>query len=174
MDLTEKADKVVPLGLRIDNLERKLRDLKDVRHDKRVMDLEDAILRERGPLIQPVREELSKLIAEREAKRRPPAPRWSVDCPQSVIDACTRYWRGTTNSGNFRIHAWNDKHILTSYPGGSAYNRFNGAETFRAGYYVISTAATNRMDGDCVDLPGRACPRIYEEVLANYKPKKLK
>ena len=161
-----KIENPLTLSQRIDGLEGKIRRLSNVDQDDRIWDLKRTILKEREPILKPLKEELAKLVAERAAKRRPPTPRWPENCPEKVVKACEKYWSGTTNCGNFRIHAWNDKHILTSYPGGSAYNRFNGAEYYSAGYSLIPVNCTGTLDGKRITLPGRACKKTFEEVLA--------
>ena len=128
-----KIENPLTLSQRIDGLEDKIRRLSNVDQDDRIWDLKRTILKEREPILKPLKEELAKLVAER---------------------------------GNFRIHAWNDKHILTSYPGGSAYNRFNGAEYYSAGYSLIPVNCTGTLDGKSITLPGRACKKTFEEVLA--------
>ena len=83
------------------------------------------------------RQEAATLREELEASKRPKKPRWPESTPPEVIDVCNRYWSGTEEYSRFRIHAWNDVAVWTSYPSGGYYDN-GGYHPASPSYCLIS------------------------------------
>jgi hypothetical protein len=107
------------LFAQIESLEAKLRRMSDVSMDPRMIALGDQIWLERKPKLDEITKEIQEMRKLYEANKPKKKPRWPEDCPQKVVEQCNNYWSGTTERYRFRIHAWNEKAIITSYPGGS-------------------------------------------------------
>ena len=95
-----------------------------------------------------VREENAPKVAEIDARikslrdaKPAPKPRFPVDAPQAVLDACDKFWRGTTEHATYRIHLWNNKAVWTSYPAGG-YSNAGGWNPTPPSYRLISFSET--------------------------------
>ena len=100
----------------------KLRDLRETRWEPRVRALQAHILDERAAEIKSVEAQIAALRSKRPAA----PPRWPENTPANVLEVCRKYWDGTTEFTKYRIHAWNDKIVVTSYPGGKYFDNGGG------------------------------------------------
>jgi hypothetical protein len=84
-------------------------------------------------------ERVEAQIEELRAKRVKPKMRWPDSTPPEVIDECNAYWVGTTEYWTYRIHAWNEKAIWTSWPSGG-YSTNGGWVKVKPCYFLICRA----------------------------------
>ena len=83
---------------------------------------------------------VAEVRAEIEALRaaRPPKPpRWPIDTPTDVLDLCDKFWRGSSEHHEYRIHCWNERAVWTSYPSGG-YSDNGGYHPTPASYRLVS------------------------------------
>jgi len=142
---------------------KKIRLDQSIRQDDRVLDLIDHIRDEKKHLFDKIDAEIAELEKQRKPQR-PKTPRWPVDCPEAVIKACTVYWSGTSEAHRFRIHAWNAIKVITSYPGGSLYNRM-GSEYCSPEYHMIELSKCH--SDNCIkSWSGRLSKKEMADALA--------
>lgn len=87
--------------------------------------------------IQSQVDEIANKINDLLINKPAPKSRWPEDTPEQVIKECKQHWLGTTEYGVFRIHAWNDRAVWTSYPAGG-YSDNGGWHRTPASFYLIS------------------------------------
>lgn len=108
-----------------------------IRQDERVLDLIDHIRDEKKPLFDKIDVEIAELEAQRKPQR-PKTPRWPIDCPKKVIEACAEHWSGTTEHSKFRIHMWSETKAITSYPGQTGWSGVGSTQYYQPHYRMIS------------------------------------
>ena len=148
------------------NNEVGLRELKDqltmlewIDGDPKVNAARAIVRTERMPRINA----LKAKIAELQAKRPGPKPRWPENTPANVLAVCNLYWRGTTEFYTFRIHCWNDKFVCTSYPSGG-YSDNGGWHPTSACFHFLSLTEREygRIKRVGSDLEGRQSAKQLE------------
>lgn len=108
---------------------------------------------------------LNAALAELRAKRPAPKPRWPENTPANVLKVCEAYWSGTEEFHKFRIHLWNDKAVITSYPSGAFWNN-GGRNAASACYFCISlTELDCRKPKVLKTSDGRTPPAKMQEML---------
>ena len=69
--------------------------------------------------------------------------RWSKNTPLNIIQRCKNYWIGTRHLNTYRIHCWNDKGIITSFPGSYWTDEMFKQHYNKATVYCISLTETD-------------------------------
>lgn len=119
--------------MKLRQLQYNLSLLRNVSFAPEVIAAKELVLKNRQPQI----DVLEKQIRDLQAKRPASKPRWPENTPANVLKRCEKFWEGTTEFRKFRIHAWNDKIIITSFPSGAFWNN-SGRNAASSCYYAIS------------------------------------
>jgi hypothetical protein len=66
-----------------------------------------------------------------------PKARWPENTPDHIKQFCAEYWGRTSERLTYRIHAWNDDVVVTSYPAGT-WSDNGGVHRGQAAYHAVS------------------------------------
>ena len=156
------------LQQQIKQLREEVTKLRDYRSDPRVVKVIELVMDERRAKINDLEDKLHGMSSLPKLK----PSRWPDNTPAEVIEQASAFYAGTTESHKFRIHAWNDKGIVVSYPGGTWSD--NGGQHYgQALYSLLSRTETKRgMSGNqvCAELQtwsGRVSKKTYQTELDN-------
>lgn len=90
-----------------------------------------------------------------------------LECPDDVQAIARRYFNGTTDYNRYRIHAWTDRFIWVSAPGGSFWSAV-GCRSYGAVWHRIlprDIAKVSCIRGEVFETRGRVAKSRMLETM---------
>jgi len=95
--------------------------------------------------------------------------RWPDDTPDHIKTFCSEFWSGTEEYWNYRIHAWNDKIVITSYPNRAWYDN-GGRHPGSTRFFAVSLTEKEYGKAKWIkEKEGRLTKKDIVEMLSYYE-----